>query len=271
MTVKADGITYVDEQGGGGGATDVNLVEVDGAAISLGQKAMAASLPVVVASDQSPLPVTGTVSVVEPVSVDAVNLDIRNLEFANDKVDVSGSSGVGVTGTFFQATQPVSAASLPLPTGASTLAEQQTQTTALQVIDDWDESDRAKVNPIAGQAGVQGGAGATTALTQRVSIATDANVVSTKTDLSPASPTFVAVDTTSEQVVASNSSRKGLILTNTSNGRISLAFGATAVLDSGVTLFPQGAFNMGEYDFDTGAVNAIASATGCNLAIQEFS
>lgn len=33
-------------------------------------------------------------------------------------------------------TQPVSAASLPLPTGASTLAEQQTQTTALQLIDD---------------------------------------------------------------------------------------------------------------------------------------
>ena len=41
-----------------------------------------------------------------------------------------------VSGTFWQATQPVSAASLPLPTGASTLAEQQTQTTALQLIDD---------------------------------------------------------------------------------------------------------------------------------------
>lgn len=33
-------------------------------------------------------------------------------------------------------TQPISAASLPLPTSASTLAEQQTQTTALQLIDD---------------------------------------------------------------------------------------------------------------------------------------
>jgi hypothetical protein len=74
-------------------------------------------------------------------------------------------------------TQPVSAASLPLPTGASTLAEQQTQTTALQIIDDWDESDRAKVNPIVGQAGVQGGAGSVSANTQRVAIATDANAV----------------------------------------------------------------------------------------------
>jgi hypothetical protein len=43
---------------------------------------------------------------------------------------------VPVSGTFYQATQPVSASSLPLPTGASTLSEQQTQTTALQLLDD---------------------------------------------------------------------------------------------------------------------------------------
>lgn len=36
-----------------------------------------------------------------------------------------------VTGTFWQATQPISAAALPLPSGASTLAEQQTQTAAI--------------------------------------------------------------------------------------------------------------------------------------------
>lgn len=45
--------------------------------------------------------------------------------------------------------------------------------TALQVIDDWDESDRAKVNPIVGQAGVQGGSGAVSAATQRMVLATD--------------------------------------------------------------------------------------------------
>ncbi len=38
-------------------------------------------------------------------------------------------------------------------------------------------SARAAVNPISGQVGVQGGAGASTALTQRVAIATDANAV----------------------------------------------------------------------------------------------
>lgn len=62
----------------------------------------------------------------------------------------------------------------------ATLAEQQTQTTALsaiqtavQIMDDWDESDRAKVNPIVGQAGVQGGSGTVSANTQRVVLATD--------------------------------------------------------------------------------------------------
>lgn len=45
--------------------------------------------------------------------------------------------------------------------------------TSLAVIDDWDESDRAKTNPIVGQAGVQGGSGAVSATTQRVVLATD--------------------------------------------------------------------------------------------------
>lgn len=45
-----------------------------------------------------------------------------------------GGGSLTVDGTFWQATQPVSAASLPLPTGASTLAEQQSQTTHLATI-----------------------------------------------------------------------------------------------------------------------------------------
>lgn len=70
-------------------------------------------------------------------------------------------------------TQPVSAAALPLPTGAATEASLAAAAASLAILDDWDESDRAKVNPIAGQAGVQGGSGAVSALTQRVVLATD--------------------------------------------------------------------------------------------------
>lgn len=45
--------------------------------------------------------------------------------------------------------------------------------TAVEIMDDWDESDRAKVNTVAGQVGVAAGTGIDTTNTQRVSLATD--------------------------------------------------------------------------------------------------
>jgi hypothetical protein len=127
---------------------------------------------------------------------------ITSLQLLDDAVSTTGSAvpakGFQVTGTdgtnaralktdangelqIDVLTLPsVTVGSSALPTGASTLAEQQTQSTALsaiqtavQIIDDWDETDRAKVNPIVGQAGVQGGSGAVSANTQRVVLATD--------------------------------------------------------------------------------------------------
>ena len=44
---------------------------------------------------------------------------------------------------------------------------------SLAILDDWDESDRAKVNIIAGQVGVSAGAGAVTTNTPRVTLASD--------------------------------------------------------------------------------------------------
>ncbi len=57
--------------GGGGPTSDVNLTEVGGAAIALGQTTMANSLPVVIASDQTAIPVTATFS---PSGTQDVNL-----------------------------------------------------------------------------------------------------------------------------------------------------------------------------------------------------
>jgi len=45
--------------------------------------------------------------------------------------------------------------------------------TALEIIDDWDETNRAAVNTVSSQVGVQGGSGAVSANTQRVVLATD--------------------------------------------------------------------------------------------------
>lgn len=50
-------------------------------------------------------------------------------------VSIKASVPIAVTGTFFQATQPVSAASLPLPSGAATSAAQTTGNASLSSID----------------------------------------------------------------------------------------------------------------------------------------
>lgn len=96
--------------------------------------------------------------------------------------------------------------------------------------------------------------------------------VSTKTDLAPAVPTNAVVSTVSAQAVAANGARKGLHLRNTSTAgqRISLSMNGAATLDDGITLYPQDVFEMGEYDFDQGAVNAIASSASARLSVQEF-
>ncbi len=67
----------------------------------------------------------------------------------------------------------VDIASSVLPTGAATLAEQQTQTASLSVLDDWDETDRAKVNLIVGQAGIAAGTGTDGVTVPRVTLATN--------------------------------------------------------------------------------------------------
>jgi hypothetical protein len=76
---------------------------------------------------------------------------------ANDAVAGAGAVGTGV--------QRV------------TLASDDPAVTSLQIMDDWDESDRAKVNIIAGQAGVSAGNGASGAAVPRVTIANDSTGV----------------------------------------------------------------------------------------------
>lgn len=97
---------------------------------------------------------------------DATNGTLVNLG-ANNDVTVTGS----VTAN---AGTNLNTSTLAIESGGNLAGA----ATSLAVIDDWDESDRAKVNPIVGQAGVQGGAGAVSANTQRVAIATDANAIS---------------------------------------------------------------------------------------------
>ena len=87
----------------------------------------------------------------------------------------------------------------------------------------------------------------------------------------PAAPSQVAVGVASAQAVAANPRRKGLVLTNRSANYISFGLGAAAVLDNGITLAPDGVWQMDQGTFTTGAINAIAGGAASPLAVQEFS
>ncbi len=92
----------------------------------------------------------------------------------------------------------------------------------------------------------------------------------TPATLTPSAPTVASVGVASAQAVATASTRKGLVLTNRSSAVISLGFGQTAVLNSGITLDPGDVFVMDQFTFTTAAVNAIAGSAASNLAVQEY-
>lgn len=88
----------------------------------------------------------------------------------------------------------------------------------------------------------------------------------------PSSPTAVTIGTSSSVALAANANRVGLILTNTSGNYISIAYGEDALTNQGITLSPMGVLQFKPSDpwFSTGAIHAIATGAGSNLAIQEF-
>jgi len=141
---------------------------------------------------------------------------------------------------------------------------------SLSVIDDWDESDRAKVNPIVGQAGVQGGAGAVSATTQRVALATDANVVDRRAVTTASDPgSCVTVDTSSDTILASNADRRGATILNTGSVTVFMKFGATAT----TAAFPVaagGVYNMIGPAIYTGVIDGITASSSASVCKVEW-
>ena len=70
------------------GNTPTDLLRVGGGVYSLGQKTMAASAPVVLASDQTSIPVTATISAIPPIPQGATAIDSET--FGN----VASTSGI---------------------------------------------------------------------------------------------------------------------------------------------------------------------------------
>lgn len=122
-----------------GAATSANqttanssLSSIDGKLGTLGQKAMTGSAPVVIASDQSAIPISGTVT----ANNASVSTTGSSVPASATYAGFLGSTGNLTAGKLTAAqnllvdgstvTQPISAASLPLPSGAATSALQTT-------------------------------------------------------------------------------------------------------------------------------------------------
>ena len=85
----------------------------------------------------------------------------------------------------------------------------------------------------------------------------------------PLTPGTVAVSNSSGAAVASNASRKGLVITNVGSASVFLGLGVAAQVNYGIALYPNGTWEMDSFTFTTAAINAI-SGTSSTLAVQEF-
>lgn len=143
--------------------------------------------------------------------------------------------------------------------------------TALEIIDDWDETDRAKVNLIAGQVGVAGGSGAQSALTQRVVTATDSPEVTTIGGVDDAAVAAGAVGSLSAKLRSlSRDLVANIVLATGANviGGVTVADGSDttegAVADVAVAAGAEGTLSAKLRSISRDLVANIVLATGAN-------
>lgn len=99
------------------------------------------------------------------VTISPGDVEIGAVEIKNSTDDTRAT--VGANGLYTEVRASA------LPTGAATETSAAAAATSLAVMDDWDESDRAKVNIIVGQAGIAAGTGVDGATVPRVTLATN--------------------------------------------------------------------------------------------------
>ena len=138
-----------------------------------------------------------------------------------------------------------------------TLASDDPAVTALQVIDDWDESDRAKVNVIVGQAGITAGAGVVAANTPRTTLASDDPAVVALQIIDDWDETNrAAVNTIAGQVGVQGGAGVVTALTQ----RVALATDANTI--QGTVTANQGTNNATPWNENVAQIAGTATATG---------
>jgi len=148
MGVRDNGITLVDN-GGGGPGTSVDIVT------PIGQDVMANSVSVVTASDQTPIDVNATITIPPGIATEAKQ-DTQIAQLASlateatlgsrlstaqfeARINTQGQKNMAASTPVViasdQSALPISVGSLPLPTGAATEARQDAEISLLSTID----------------------------------------------------------------------------------------------------------------------------------------
>jgi hypothetical protein len=191
--------------------------------------------------------VAGTVAVSNFPAVQPINDNGGSITVDGPLTDAQlRAAAVPVSGTFFQATQPISAVALPLPAGAATEA---TLATRLA-----EATFTARINTLGQKA---------MAASTPVVLASDQSAIPTKEGRAGTNTrTSVAAAVVDTSILAANTNRLGATIYNDSTANLFLALGAAAsTTDFTVKMVPDSYY---EVPFNyTGAIRGIwASATG---------
>lgn len=230
---------------------------------TLGQKTSANSLAVVVASDQSPIPVSGSFGVAqgsttagelgELVQGAASSAAPSYTTATTNPLSLTLAGALRVDGS--AVTQPISAAALPLPAGAATSALQTSGNATLSAIS-------AQLPTTLGQTVSAGSLSVVLASNQpAIPVTQDVSATGTLTS--------VANSLTTGVLLASNANRKGFIVYNDSLAIVFLAFAATASTTAFSSKVQPGAEYEPGVDY-TGVISAISSAAVGACRITEF-
>lgn len=230
--------------------------------LTLGQTTMSGSLAVTIASNQSALSVTSTTAYAQgstttgelgslimgastsaaPTYTTATSNPLSLTTVGNLRVD--GSS----------VTQPVSAVSLPLPTGAATSALQTSGNATLTAIS-------GQLPPALGPQVSGSSLSIVQATGTTFSVTSD---ISTTGTLSS-----VSLTTSTQVLLASNAARKGFIIYNDSSAMLFVAFAATASTTAFSTKIQAGGAFDSDVDY-TGVISGISSLAAGAARITEF-
>lgn len=285
----------------------------------LGQAAMAGSAPVVIASNQTAVPISGTVTANAgtgpfPVSDNSGSLTIDSPQLpaalaANGGIKIEGvASGVAVpvSGTFFQATQPVSGTVAATQSGTWTVQPGNTANTTAWKVDGSavtqptqdtsslvdnapfiDSSSRVLpagfvFDESAGAALTENDIGAarvtanraqvitiedSTTRGQRASVSTDGGLSVTQVRTGTSTDINVAQNAASTTIAATNTARKSFTLTNTATvATLWLGEGTAAIVGRGVQVLSGTSISMNA-PCTTLQINGIWSAAGAGTAV----